>query len=273
VKTDPLNPPARLGVVITGGSSGIGYALAREFLSAGDSVVICARDPEKLRRALASLRLVTPGAPIGGMVCDVSNPAMVSEFAMFASRELGRVDRWINNAGTAGQMKRSLWELLPEDIMETCATNLAGSHLLCREAIRVMDGQPNTDKPAYHIFNMGFSRTGALLSRSNIPHKASKLGVAFLTEFLARELRFAGKTSIGVHELSPGLVETPLLLRDTPQGTLRFLRGVLRTPGEVAAVLVPKIRSITGRSGTVRFRPLALTILSMLSATLRKQQD
>ncbi|NTV98225.1 MAG: SDR family oxidoreductase, partial [Chlorobiaceae bacterium] len=198
--------------------------------------------------------------------CDVSDCSMVSAFAGFASKALGRVDRWINNAGTAGMMKRPLWELEPEDILETCSTNLSGSLLLSLEAVRIMQGQPDTEKPAYHIFNLGFSFAGVSFSRSNIPHKVSKRAVAQLSKLLARELKRAGKTSIGVHELSPGLVLTPLLTRDAPEGTLRFLGRVAREPENVAAVLVPKIRSISGRSRKVSYMPPLLFILSMLAA-------
>ena len=62
-----------LGVVITGGSKGLGYALAREHLAAGDSVVICGRDNARLRAACEALRRQVPGASVHATVCDVSN--------------------------------------------------------------------------------------------------------------------------------------------------------------------------------------------------------
>ncbi|NTU97810.1 MAG: SDR family oxidoreductase [Chlorobiaceae bacterium] len=272
MKTDTACPRAALGVVITGGSSGIGYALAREFLAAGDRVVICSRQKVRLEKALASLGRSCPGAHVSGMVCDVSDPSMVAEFARFASDSLGRVDRWINNAGTAGALKRPLSGLTPEDISETCSTNLAGSMLLCAEALRIMERQPVTREPAYHIFNMGFSLTGARFSRSNIPHKVSKRAVTLLTGFLSNELKRTGITSVGVHEISPGLVLTPLLTRDVPQQTLRFLRKVAREPEEVAAVLVPKIRSISGCNRKVSFMPFLPFMISMLSAVMAGQE-
>lgn len=268
MKTEPGKPSFPLGVVITGGSSGIGHALASEFLAAGDRVVICSRDRARLEKALVFLGRSCPGAQVSGMVCDVSDPSMVAEFARFASDSLGRVDRWINNAGTAGTLKRPLSGLTPEDVHETCSTNLAGTMLLCAEALRIMERQPVTREPAYHIFNMGFSLAGARLSRSNIPHKVSKRAVALLTEFLSNELKRTGKTSIGVHEISPGLVLTPLLVRDVPQQTLRFLRKVAREPEEVAAVLVPKIRFISGCNRKVSFMPFFPFMISMLSAVL-----
>ena len=254
-----------LGVVITGGSSGLGYTLAEAFLSVGDRVVICGRNKQRLDEALHTLRLAVPCSEVHGMVCDVGNPTEGRQFAIFAASRLGRVDRWINNAGTAGQFKRPLWELHSDDILETCTTNLSGSMMLCAEAVRVMDRQPSSSKPAYHIFNMGFSATGALFSRSAVSHKASKRGVAELTHFLTKELKAAGKTSIAVHELSPGLVLTGLLLKDASKSALKFLHIIAEQPETVASVLVPKIRSITGRKSRMRYQPLFMIFFRLIA--------
>ena len=62
-----------LGVVITGASRGLGFALAREHLAAGDSVVICGRDDARLRAACEALRRQVPGASVHATVCDVGN--------------------------------------------------------------------------------------------------------------------------------------------------------------------------------------------------------
>ncbi len=172
-----------LGVVITGGSAGLGYALASAFLAARDRVVICGRNHERLDRALRSLCDKFPEGEVYGIECDVGDPTAVKLLAGFAADRLGRVDRWVNNAGTAGQLKRPLWMLRPDDIIETITTNLSGSILLCAEAVRLMDSQPPSPEAIYHIFNMGFSSSGAAFSRSAVPHKASKRGVAELTHF------------------------------------------------------------------------------------------
>ncbi len=247
-----------LGVVITGGSKGLGYALASAFLSNGDRVVICSRNLQRLEDALYTLRLAVPEGKIYGIVCDVGDPSSGRILADFAVSRLGRVDRWINNAGTAGQLKRPLWELYPEDILETCTTNLSGTIMMCAEAIRVMERQPSSIKPRYHIFNMGFSFIGAALSRSAVPHKASKRGVAELTNFLYRELKVSGITSIGVHELSPGLVHTGLLLQDASEEAKRLFELIAENPETVSSVLVQKIRSITGSNTRIRYQPLVV---------------
>jgi chlorophyll(ide) b reductase len=252
------------GVVITGGSSGLGYALAAMFLAAGDRVVICGRNQQRLDEALSSLRVAHPNGEVYGIACDVGNPSEGRKLAVFASTRLGRVDRWINNAGTAGQFKRPLWELHTEDILETCTTNLSGSIMMCAEAVRLMDSQPSSSKPVYHIFNMGFSSIGAKFSRSAVSHKASKRGVAELTYFLSRELKAAGKTSIGVHELSPGLVLTELLFRDASENARRLFHIIAERPETVAPVLVTKIRSITRRNSRMRYQPLVMIFFKLI---------
>jgi NAD(P)-dependent dehydrogenase (short-subunit alcohol dehydrogenase family) len=255
-----------LGVVITGGSAGLGYALADAFLSAGDRVVICGRNLLRLDAALQSLRQAFPDSEIYGIACDVGDPEGGKLLAVFAADRLGRVDRWINNAGTAGQLKRSLWTLDPEDILETCTTNLSGSIMMCAEAVRLMDSQPPSPEAIYHIFNMGFSSLGAAFSRSAVPHKASKRGVADLTHFLSAELKAARKTSVGVHDLSPGLVLTGLLLQDASPEAKRLFSIIAEKPEKVACVLVPKIRSITGSNHHIRYQPLMMTLLKALTA-------
>ncbi len=253
------------GVVITGGSAGLGYALAAAFLSSGDRVVICGRDLQRLESAVQSLQQGMPGGEIYGFGCDVGDPSGVRAFAAFAVARLGRIDRWINNAGTAGQMKRPLWELQADDVLETCTTNLSGSILLCREAVLLMARQPSSPKPCYHIFNMGFSATGVRFSRSAVPHKASKRGVAELTRSLYEELKAAHISTIGVHELSPGLVLTELLLKDASPQALRLLGSIAESPEKVASFLVPKIRSASGRYNRIRYQSLAMLFLRMIS--------
>ena len=245
-----------LGIVVTGASKGLGYALAREFLVQGDRVVICARDRDGVEQAVASLRNEVRGAEVYGIAFDVRTDEDLPFFRSFVFSRLGQVDRWINNAGTAGRRKGPLWEIDPDDMMETTTTNLFGSMLMSRTAVEIMSWQPCEDLPRYHIFNMGFSDFGARFSRSNIPHKASKLGVAALSRFLEKELAENGLKCIGVHELSPGLVKTGLLLRDTTEETAAFLELAADDPEEVAPVLVQKIRTVHGTGSRIRYRSI-----------------
>lgn len=233
--------------------------MAREFLRAGDRVVLCGRREHLLHGALRQLEEEVPDARVHGMVCDVSDPLQVASFASFARATLGTINRWINNAGTAGAMRRPLGELEAGDIDETCRTNLSGSMLCCAEALRVMGSQESGG----HLFNMGFSAGGMRSSPTSVPHRASKRAVALMTGLLARELKASGNRFVGIHELSPGLVLTDLLLRDATDEQKRFFNAMAETPETVASVLVPSIRSIKARSGAVRYQPVAMMLLKL----------
>lgn len=266
--------PDSLGVVITGATAGLGLAMATEFLGAGDRVVICGRRESTLNAALETL---AAGAPVGnlhGMVCDVSDPQQAHAFAAFAVSKLTVIDRWINNAGTAGRMRRPLWELDTTDIDETCRTNLSGSMMLSAEALRVMLAQPVVgNAPRYHLFNMGFSEAGLRSSPTSVAHRASKRAVAIMSELLVGELKAAGNSSIGIHELSPGLVLTDLLLRDATAVQKRFFNAMAETAETVASSLVPSIRNVTGQGGPIRYQPIAMMLLRLAASVFGYRKD
>ncbi|SAK64857.1 SDR family oxidoreductase [Caballeronia ptereochthonis] len=85
--------------VVTGGSSGIGFATARLFLQAGASVAICGRDAERLEAAEAALKKQFPDAQLLAARCDVLDADQVTRFAARVTARFGRVDMLVNNAG------------------------------------------------------------------------------------------------------------------------------------------------------------------------------
>lgn len=256
-----------LGVVVTGGTAGLGLAMARMFLIAGDRVVICGRDHNRLEAALGQLRTEAPAGEVHGMACDVSAPGEAAAFVSYAVSKLGVIDRWINNAGTAGRLKRPLWELAPDDIDETCRTNLCGTMMLCAEVARVMLRQPfEGSEPSFHIFNMGFSAAGVRSSPTGAAHRASKRAVALMTGFLAAELKKAGVGAIGVHELSPGLVLTGLLLKDSGIRERIVFNAVAETPETVAAAMAPRIRTVSGSGRLLRYQPVIWMITKIIAS-------
>lgn len=244
----------KLGVVITGGTSGLGRAMALEFLKSGDGVVICGRSEPRLRSAMRYLFAACPGATLHGMTCDVSHPEEARALAAFSREMLGVVDRWINCAGSAGLKRRPVWELDAEDIDTTCRSNLSGSMIMTGEAIRLMREQHSPGGGAsFHIYNMGFSPSGYRFSPTAVHHRASKRAVALTTSLVRQQLRTAGIRSIAVHELSPGLVMTGLLLRDASPGQRKVLDVLAESPERVASVLVSRIRQDGGGGRTVRY--------------------
>jgi len=86
---------------ITGGSRGIGLAIARAFALAGADVAICARDPGPLAQAETTLRAT--GRQVSARVCDVSQAQAVRDWVAQASADLGGVDILVNNASGFGR--------------------------------------------------------------------------------------------------------------------------------------------------------------------------
>lgn len=84
-------------VLITGGSRGLGLALAEEFARHGAKIILCARDQRELLRARHQVELL--GAEVGVVACDVSNPEDVERLISSARQQFGHIDVLVNNAG------------------------------------------------------------------------------------------------------------------------------------------------------------------------------
>lgn len=85
-------------VLVTGGSRGLGFVLAREFAREGCGIVICARGESALEQARLALR--AEGARVLAVPCDVTDQAQVADLIQQANRYFGGVDILVNNAGT-----------------------------------------------------------------------------------------------------------------------------------------------------------------------------
>lgn len=133
-------PRARLPqVVITGATRGLGLALAKQFLSLGDDVVICGRDGARVEASVQLLKEAYPGAVVAGVQCDVSKPEDVERLGREALAALGGgIDIWICNAAQSAGSRALLTQTSPEEIQAIVGTNLTGSILCAREAMKLM---------------------------------------------------------------------------------------------------------------------------------------
>jgi 3-oxoacyl-[acyl-carrier protein] reductase len=183
------------GVLITGGSSGIGLAAARRFLEEGSRVFVGGLDADEVAVAVDGL-----GA-LGGMAGDVSLETDVAALVAGARGALGRIDVLINNAGVA--TKDAFVDLAAEAWDRTLAVNLRGMFLVAQAAARSMLAQ---EPPGGVIVNM--ASTNALGGEADFAHyNASKGGVLQLTRTMAVEL---GPRGIRVNCVCPGFIDTPL---------------------------------------------------------------
>ncbi|XP_015936966.1 chlorophyll(ide) b reductase NOL, chloroplastic isoform X4 [Arachis duranensis] len=220
---EPMVPP--YNVLITGSTKGIGYALAKEFLKAGDNVIICSRSSdERVETAVKSLKVEFGEQHVWGSKCDVRNAEDVKNLVSFSQEKLGYIDIWINNAGSNAYSYKPLAEASDEDLIEVVTTNTLGLMICCREAIKMMASQPRGG----HIFNIDGAGSDGRPTPRFAAYGATKRSVVHLTK-----------------SLQPGMVTTDLLMSGANTKQAKFFINVLAEPAEVVAeYLVPNIRSI-----------------------------
>jgi NAD(P)-dependent dehydrogenase (short-subunit alcohol dehydrogenase family) len=188
--------------IVTGASAGLGYAIARAFITDGANVVICGRNAGSLQPAHASLSaLALPSQQVRMQECDVASEPQVSQLIQTTIEQLGSVQILVNNAGVQGPMGPT--EDLPlEEWRQTFEINLYGVLFTCRALI------PHFRSQGYgKILNL--SGGGAASPRPFFSaYAASKAAVVRLTENMAEELRGAG---IDVNAIAPGALNTQML--------------------------------------------------------------
>ncbi|KAG4180907.1 hypothetical protein ERO13_A10G194300v2 [Gossypium hirsutum] len=255
---EPMVPP--FNVLITGSSKGIGYALAKKFLIAGDNVIICLRSAERVESAVNNLREEYGEQRVWGTQCDVREAESVKNLVLFAQKNLGYIDIWINNAGSNAYSYKPLAEASDEDLIEVVSTNTLGLMICCREAIKMMLQQPRGG----HIFNIDGAGSDGRPTPRFAAYGATKRSVVHLTKSLQAELQMQDVKNVVVHNLSPGMVTTDLLMSGATTKQAKFFINVLAEPAEVVAdYLVPNIRSIPA-SGS--WKPTYIRFLTGLKA-------
>lgn len=179
--------------LVTGGSRGIGLAVARELSLAGARVAVVARDAERAATAAAGL----PGEGHRGYGCDVADPDQVRSTVAAVESEVGPVDVLVNNAGITRD--NLLLRMKDEEFDEVIATNLKGafnfSRALAKGMMRRRDGV---------ILNIT-SVVGIIGNAGQANYAASKAGLIGLTKSVARELAPRG---VRCNAIAPGFIRT-----------------------------------------------------------------
>lgn len=181
--------------VVTGGTKGIGSAVAESLLKNGAAVFICARDKTELKRELERLSAF---GQIDGEVCDVRSEEQVKAMLDEAARVFGGVDVLINNAGI-GIIGKTVEEMSPDDFRQTLETNLFGVFYACHCAIPMMKARGGG-----YIINIS-SLAGQNSHPRMAAYNASKFGLNGFSEALMQEVR---GDDIKVTTICPGSVNT-----------------------------------------------------------------
>jgi len=182
--------------LVTGGTRGIGRAVAQKLAEAGAGVVICGRRQQDLDHAVASLSTSAPGR-IVGQACDVAVYEEVARLFRFIHATFGRLDILVNNAGIG--LFQPVDQIAPEDWRRVVETNLSGAFYCTREAAPLMRQQGGG-----FIINIG-SLAGKNPMAGGSAYNASKFGLLGFSEASMLDLRY---DNIRVSCVMPGSVAT-----------------------------------------------------------------
>jgi NAD(P)-dependent dehydrogenase (short-subunit alcohol dehydrogenase family) len=181
--------------VVTGGTKGIGRAIAESLLKSGATVFICARDKSELQRALEKL---SEYGQVDGEICDVRSEDQVQMVLDECERVFGGVDILVNNAGI-GIIGKTVEEMSGDEFRQTLETNLFGVFYACHHAIPLMK-----KRGGGYIINIS-SLAGQNAHPKMAAYNASKFGLNGFSDALMQEVR---ADNIKVSVICPGSVNT-----------------------------------------------------------------
>lgn len=245
--------------IITGGSRGIGFAIAKELISQEAKVVICSRTKSELKNALV---LLNKNEKIAfGKVCDVSKLSECRKLIKFAQKKLEKIDILVNNAGIYGPIglleKSDLnhWK-------KTIEINLMGM-VYCSNLVIPLMKKGGGGK----IINLSGGGVGGNIKPRISAYFTAKIAITGFSEILAEEVK---DYNIQINSISPGAVNTYLneyLLKQGPKKVGKeFYEQSLKqkkeggTPPGLAAQLIAYLASslsdhITGRLLSAKWNP------------------
>ncbi len=211
--------------LVTGGGSGIGLAVARQFLTQGARVAITGRGQERLEKAVAGLN---GGTNVLAHPADVADPRQVAGLVERVTAHWGQVDILVNNAGV-NIKERSVRELTPESWSLLVRANLDGAFYCVHAVLPQM--RARRDGIIINVSSIAALRPGPL---GGAAYGAAKAGMRALGLCLAAEEKDDG---IRVSNIFPGEVDTPIL-EHRPQPVGPEQRRLILQPEDVATAVL-----------------------------------
>ena len=212
--------------VVTGGATGLGYAIAERLIASGGSVSLWDRDSDAAAQAVQTL-----GAQASAVQVDVADHASVQAAVKATLKTSAKIDALINCAGITGPNTR-VWDYPVDAWRQVMDVNLTGLFLCCREVV------PHMRSANYgRIVNIA-SVAGKDGNPNASAYSASKAAVMALTKSLGKEL---ADTGVRVNCVTPAAVKTAIFDQMTPEHIAFMLSkipmGRFGTTDEVAAMV------------------------------------
>ncbi len=216
---------SKTNVLVTGGGSGIGLAIAIGLAREGCRVAISGRNIERLEKGAATY---DGPHPLLTCACDVSDREDVDKMFAWFEKELGTVDILINSAGV-NVVKRKMVELDPADFDRLIAINTTGAFNTIHAALPGM-----REKQSGLIINISSIAGKRAMTLAGTAYCAAKFAIAAMGTTIGLEERHNG---IHVSNVYPGEVETPLL-SERPKPVSAEKRAQMLQPEDVADCVV-----------------------------------
>jgi gluconate 5-dehydrogenase len=195
--SDPLFTVAEPVVVVSGGSRGIGKAIAAGFAARDARVVLLSRDETSLHAAAVEMSIGKH--PVTHVVCDVAQPSQIEQAVEQIIGQLGRIDTLLNVAGV--NRRKRVETVTPDDYRFIMDINLDGAFWMSQQV-----GKRMLTQGSGAIINIDSLNTKSPL-RGVAPYAMSKAGLQMMTRSMAMEW---GDRGVRVNALAPGFILTDL---------------------------------------------------------------
>ncbi len=209
-----MNTQIKKVAIVTGGGSGLGFAIAKEFIQNGIQTIIVGRDEEKLKAAKEQL-----GPTCFYKPCDLSSLSTIPALVDNIINEFGQIDILVNNAGI--NMKKDFTDVTDGDFQSVLTTNLCSVFSMSREVVKQMLKQKSGC-----IINISSMAAQYGLPRV-IGYSASKTAIDGMTRAMAVELSPKG---IRVNAIAPGFIYSAMTAKALDSDPERKAKVFGRTP-------------------------------------------